>query len=258
MDKKNFAGTNGKTRGEKIQKVLAEAGISSRRGAEDLIRQGLVRVNGTVVDNPAIRVDPAEDVIECRGERLLLPRSKPQGLILYKVAGYVTSRGDPHNRNTVYNLLPKEERCRKWLYAGRLDKDTEGLLFFTDSGELLHRLTHPSYKVKKQYRAKVLGTPSAAALKTLVKGVRIEGRLMCMDRVRVLKTEADGTVLIVELHQGEKRQVKRMLGKLGHEVISLCRTRFGPLSLKELKPGRSRKLTEAEMDSLVREVRIRK
>jgi 23S rRNA pseudouridine2605 synthase len=243
-----------KTRGEKIQKVLAGAGVSSRRGAEELIRQGLVRVNGTVIDNPAIRVDPAEDLIECRGVRLLFPSARARGLILYKVAGYVTSKGDPHNRNTVYDLLPKEERDKKWLYAGRLDKDTEGLLFFTDSGELVHRLTHPSYKVKKQYRVKVQGKPTAAKLKALVRGVRHQGRLMRMDRVRILKTEEDGAVLIVELHHGEKRQVKIMLGKLGHEVLSLCRTRFGPLSLIGLKPGQSRRLTEAEMDSLISEV----
>ena len=248
----------GKTRGEKIQKVLAEAGVSSRRSAEELIRQGLVRVNGTVIDNPAIRVDPAEDVIECRGVRLLFPSARARGLVLYKVAGYVTSRGDPHNRNTVYDLLPGEERDRKWLYAGRLDKDTEGLLFFTDSGELVHRLTHPSYKVKKQYRVKVQGKPTAARLRNLVRGVRHQGRLLKMDRVRILKAEPDGAVLIVELHHGEKRQVKIMLGKIGHEVLSLCRTRFGPLSLKGLKPGQSRRLTEAEMDSLVREVSQKK
>lgn len=141
MGQKKSAMMARKTRGEKIQKVLAEAGVSSRRGAENLIRQGLVKVNGTIIDNPAIRVDPAADVIEYKGERLLYPSGKARGLILYKISGYVTSTSDPHNRKTVYDLLPKEERNKKWLYAGRLDKDTEGLLFFTDSGELVHRLT---------------------------------------------------------------------------------------------------------------------
>ena len=254
MDQKKSAMMTRETQGEKIQKVLAQAGVSSRRGAENLIRQGLVRVNGTIIDNPAIRVDPAKDVIECRGERLLYPSGKARGLILYKIRGYVTSTGDPHNQKTVYDLLPKEERDKKWLYAGRLDMDTEGLLFFTDSGELVHRLTHPSYKVKKQYRVKVQGKPTAARLKLLVKGVRHQDRLMRMDRVQLMKTEADSAVLKVELHQGEKRQVKIMLGKLGHEVLYLCRTRFGPLSLKGLKPGQSRRLTEAEMDALIRGV----
>ena len=254
MSQKKSPKMTRKTRGEKIQKVLAEAGVSSRRGAEELIRQGLVKLNGTIIDNPAIRVDPAKDVIECRGKRLLYQPGKARGLILYKISGYVTSTSDPHNRKTVYDLLPKKERDKKWLYAGRLDKDTEGLLFFTDSGGLVHRLIHPSYKVKKHYRVKVQGKPTSAKLKLLVKGVRYQGRLMRMDRVRIVKTEADSAILKVELHKGEKRQVKIMLEKLGHKVLSLCRTRFGPLSLKGLKPGQSRRLTEAEMDSLIREV----
>ena len=242
------------TRGEKIQKVLAAAGICSRRGAEELIRSGLVKVNGEVIDNPALRVDPERDSIEYEGRPVRAAASRAAGLILYKQAGYITSAADPHNRETVYHLLPEAERAHKWLYAGRLDKDTEGLLLFTDSGELVHRLTHPSYKVSKHYRVKVLGQPSAGELKKLVRGILVEGRRLRMDEARIIRTDAEGALVEVVLHQGEKRQIKVMFSELGHKVIALCRTRLGPLRLGGLRPGESRRLTERELDSLLEAV----
>ncbi|MEA1997624.1 MAG: pseudouridine synthase [Gemmatimonadota bacterium] len=243
------------SRGEKIQKVLAAAGICSRREAEGLILQGLVRVNGEVLDNAAARVDPEVDLIECRG-RKLEPVSKdaPAGLILYKTAGCVTSSADPHNQRTVYDLLPERERGKRWLYVGRLDKNTEGLMLFTDSGELVHRLSHPSYKVAKHYRVEVAGTLETQALKKLTTGFELDGRYMKIDRARILKIMADTTVLELVLHQGEKRQIKRMLGHIGFRVVSLCRTRLGPLTLAGLERGTCRKLTRDEMNKLIRAV----
>jgi 23S rRNA pseudouridine2605 synthase len=237
-------------RGEKIQKVLAAAGICSRRQAENLIRRGLVRVNGELLDNPAVRVNPAEDIIEFRGKRVLFPAKDVTCLILYKTAGMVTSTGDPHHRKTVYDLLPQAEKGKRWLYVGRLDKNTDGLLLFTDSGELVHSLSHPSFKVGKHYRAEVAGHPEARDVQKLRRGFEVDGCMMSVDRARILKSETKTTILEIILHHGEKRQIRRMLGELGFRVISLCRTRFGPLTLKGLKPGETRKLSEEEIRNL--------
>jgi 23S rRNA pseudouridine2605 synthase len=242
-----------KTTGEKIQKVLAAAGFCSRRGAEDLIRRGQVRVNGAVVDNPAIRVDPERDQIECEGRRLeQQKKARPRVLILFKTVGTVTSSADPHNPETVYSLLPEDLRDRRWVYVGRLDKDSEGLLLFTDSGELAHRLTHPSFKVDKQYRVKIGGKIEPTQIRSLLRGLTIEGRSMRMDRVRVLWEDADRTTLEIVLHQGEKRQIRRMLARLGLDVLSLCRTKFGPLTLGALRPGECRELNEKEIKKLLK------
>jgi len=229
-------------KGEKIQKVLAASGLCSRRGAEELIRRGFVRVNGTVVDNPAVRVDPTKDRIECRGKIVPPPRKTVEGLILYKRSGYITSTGDPHHRKTVYSLLPPEERSKRWLYVG------------LDSGELVHRLSHPSFKVKKHYEVKIGGRISPSQLKHLVDGIEVEGRLLHMDRACILKLEEETTLLEVVLHHGEKRQIKKMLGRLGFEVLQLRRTRFGPLTLAGLNRGQSRRLTREEVKALIQAV----
>lgn len=240
-------------RGEKIQKVLAHAGVSSRRGAEEVIAAGRVKVNGRVVDDPAIRVDPDRDRIEVDGKPLPPPPKKPSGMILYKKPGYVTSRADPHNRRTVYDLLPAGERDpNRWIYAGRLDKDSEGLVLFTDSGELVHRLTHPSFKVEKRYRVTVSGNPSAEDLTRMRRGMTIEGRRMRAERVRRLGRADGGAGFELVLTQGEKRQIRKMFAEINCRVTRLVRTGFGPLDLEGLSPGESRKLTPAEMDALLR------
>jgi len=238
-------------RAEKIQKVLASAGICSRKGAEDLIRRGLVMLDGRVVDDPALRVDPRAEVLECRGQRVLPAEEIPSCLLLYKTAGYITSTADPHNKNTVYDLLPESERRgRRWLYVGRLDRDSEGLLLFTDSGELAHRLTHPSFKVPKRYRVTVDGRLQSQVLKRLVEGLTIDGGKMRVDRARIARSGSKTTTLEITMHQGEKRQLRRMLRQLGFKVTALVRTGFGPLSLKGLKPGECRRLSRREIDSL--------
>ncbi len=238
-------------RAEKIQKVLAAAGICSRKRAEDLIRRGLVRLNGRVVDNPALRVDPRNEVLEYRGERVLPPEEKPLCLMLYKTAGFVTSAADPHNERTVYDLLPENERDRRWLYVGRLDKDSEGLLLFTDSGELAHRLTHPSFKVPKHYRVTVASRLEPPCLKQLLEGMIIDGKRMRVDRARIVRSGKKANTLEVTLHQGEKRQIRRMLQRLGFKVTALLRTGFGPLTLKGLEPGGCRRVSRKEIDSLL-------
>ncbi len=238
---------------EKIQKYLAGCGLCSRRGAEELVRSGRVKVNGAVVTDPAVRVIPGQDRVECDG-RAVQPVSdaNPRGLILYKTAGTVTSAADPHNPDTVYGLLPPAERSRRWIYVGRLDKDSEGLVLFTDSGELAHRLTHPSFKVPKRYVVRVAGQIEIRHLRQLEHGIIIDGIQMRMDRAQVNRRTLESTTLDVILHQGEKRQIRRMLERIGFKVEYLCRTEIGPIRIAGLAPGQHRRLTSREMRELER------
>ncbi|MFH1069242.1 MAG: pseudouridine synthase, partial [Candidatus Glassbacteria bacterium] len=164
---------------------------------------------------------------------------------------------DPHHRNTVYHLLPARERNRKWLYAGRLDKDTEGLLLFVNSGDLVHRLTHPSFKIEKHYLVEIAGRITGSQLGQLTRGLEIDGRQMRVDHVRRLSSAGEGTALEVVLHQGEKRQIRRMFERLGCEVTYLRRTAFGPLTLGTLSPGQCRRLSAGEMNMLLEAVGYR-
>ncbi len=237
--------------GEKIQKVLARAGASSRRGAEKLIAQGRVKLNGSVVTDPAIRVDPAADKLEVDGKPLAPPPARPAALILYKKIGYVTSADDPHNESTVYDLLPSEEREKRWLYAGRLDKNSEGLVLFTNSGELVQRLTHPSFKVRKHYTVRVRGNPGGEGLMRMERGMEIDGRNMRAESVSKLGfSHGEGTFEVI-LTQGEKRQIRRMFEALGCEVRYLCRHRIGPVTLQGLVPGQCRTLSDRELSRLI-------
>ncbi len=242
---------NDSPQGDKIQKVLAHAGVCSRRGAETLISAGRVKLNGGVVTDPAIRINP-DDKLEVDGKPLAPPESKPAGLILYKKIGYVTSVDDPHNESTVYDLLPPQERKKRWLYAGRLDKNSEGLVLFTNSGELVQRLTHPSFKVQKHYTVRVRGNPGGEGLMRMERGLEIDGRNMqAVSVTKIGFSHGEGTFEVI-LTQGEKRQIRRMFDALGCDVRYLCRHRIGPVTLKGLQPGQCRSLSEAELASLIK------
>jgi len=231
--------------GERLQKVLARAGLGSRRVCEDLIDDGRVTVNGTIAVLGA-RVDTAGDVVAVDG----VPIGVAPGLVHYllnKPAGVVTTAEDTHGRPTVVELVPSEPRVHP---VGRLDLETEGLLLLTNDGGLTHRLTHPSFGVEKEYVAEVDGTPGRGALRRLREGVDLEDGPTAPAKASVL---GPGMVRIT-IHEGRNRQVRRMCEAVGHPVRRLVRTRIGPLRDPHLGPGRWRPLTQDELRALERSV----
>jgi 23S rRNA pseudouridine2605 synthase len=230
-------------RGERLQKVLAQAGLGSRRACEELIAAGRVRVNNEVAVLGA-RVDPEHDTIEVDGAVV----GTRQGLVHYllnKPAGVVTTAADPQGRPTVVDLVPAEPRVYP---VGRLDAETEGLLLLTNDGELANRLTHPSFGVDKEYLAEVEGSPSRGAVRRLREGVDLDDGPTAPARVALV----DPHTLRITIHEGRNRQVRRMCAAVGHPVRRLVRVRIGPLSDRRLPPGAWRELAQAEVRDLER------
>jgi 23S rRNA pseudouridine2605 synthase len=231
--------------GERLQKVLARAGIGSRRVCEELIADGKVTVNGV----PAVlgrRVDPEADRIEVEG----VPLSVREGLVYYllnKPAAVVTTASDPEGRRTVVELVPDEPRVYP---VGRLDYETEGLLILTNDGDLTHRLTHPSFGVEKEYLAEVTGTPSRGVLRMLREGVELDDGPTAPAKASLQPPNH----LTLTIHEGRNRQVRRMCDAVGHPVVRLVRTRIGPIVDRTLKPGEWRDLTPAEVRALETQV----
>lgn len=229
--------------GERLQKVLARAGIGSRRVCEDYIEDGRVSVNG-VVARLGQRVDPDHDVIELDGSQIGV---KP-GLVHYllnKPAGVVTTAQDTHGRPTVVELVPAEPRV---FPVGRLDAETEGLLLLTNDGDLTHRLTHPSYGVEKEYLAEVEGEPSRGSMRRLREGVELEDGMTAPASA----SQPAPNLVRLTIHEGRNRQVRRMCDAIGHPVVRLVRTRIGPLTDTTLAPGEWRPLTQDEVRALER------
>ena len=231
--------------GIRLQKVLAQAGLGSRRVSEDLIEARRVRVNGEVAVLGR-RVDPEVDVIEVDGAQI----GVKAGLVHYllnKPAGVITTADDPQGRPTVVALVPTEPRV---FPVGRLDADTEGLLLLTNDGDLTHRITHPSFGIEKEYLAQVSGTPSRGALRRLREGVELEDGMTAPAKVAVL----DERTLRITIHEGRNRQVRRMCEAVGHPVVRLVRTRIGTLTDPKLAPGEWRELSQDEVRALERAV----
>jgi len=227
----------------RLAKYLATAGVASRRAAEGLVRAGRVTVAGARVTDPARDVGP-DDPVAVDGT----PVSDQQARVVYAVnkpPGVVSTARDPQGRPTVVSLLPAGVR----LYpVGRLDIDTTGLILVTNDGELAHRLTHPSFEVEKTYRVVVEHPPvREATLKALRDGVELEDGLTAPARVTRIRADT----LEIAIHEGRKRQLKRMCETVGHPVKRLERIRFGPLELGDLSRGRWRKLTDADVDALM-------
>jgi 23S rRNA pseudouridine2605 synthase len=228
---------------EKLQKVLARAGVASRRAVEILILEGRVRVNGEVA-TVGQRVEVHRDVLEVDGA---LVAADP-GLVhylLHKPAGVVTTASDPQGRPTVVELVPASPRV---FPVGRLDVDTEGLILLTNDGELTNRITHPSHGVEKEYLAEVEGRPSRGALRQLREGVELDDGPTAPAKASLAAPNAIRLVI----HEGRNRQVRRMCEAIGHPVRRLVRTRIGPITDTTLKAGEWRALTPDEVAALAR------
>ena len=231
----------------RLNAYLARTGVASRRRADDLIRDGRVRVNGEV--GQLNTVVGRRDVVEVDGARV--ERQPLSYVLLHKPAGVVTTARDPQGRPTVVGLVPHEPRV---VPVGRLDVDTTGALLLTNDGDLAHRLAHPRYGVPKVYEADVVGSPSADALARLRDGVELEDGFTAPARVRAVVRGDRSTRLELTLHEGRKRQVRRMCEAVGHPVRGLRRVRYAGLDLEGLEPGEWRELTSGEVAALKADV----
>lgn len=236
----------GTARGERLQKVLAAAGLGSRRACEEIIAEGRVNVNGSRVMVQGMRVDPAVDSVEVDGIRLDT-QVKSRYFLLNKPPGYLTTLDDPQGRHTILDPFREEGR---YFPVGRLDMESRGLLLLTNNGFVAHRLTHPRFEVDKTYMARVKGRVTAGVLRQLREGVDLEEGRTSPARVKVVGREGDSTVLEFVIHQGWKRQIRRMCDVVGLQVADLMRTRLGPLSIERLPEGRWREMSPSEVGAL--------
>ncbi|MEV0968457.1 MULTISPECIES: pseudouridine synthase [Microtetraspora] len=233
--------------GVRLQKVLAQAGVASRRACEEMIGDGRVTVDGQVVRRFGARVDPAKQVIHVDGKRI----PTAADLVYYafnKPIGVVSTMEDPEGRPCLQDYV--QDLAPRLFHVGRLDTETEGLLLFTNDGELAHRLTHPSYGVQKKYWAKVPGPVPRDLHRVLRKGVELEDGLAKVDEFHVVQEHAQQALVEIVLHEGRKHIVRRLLEETGHRVIDLARIEFGPVKLGRLKPGTVRTLTLQEVGEL--------
>jgi 23S rRNA pseudouridine2605 synthase len=239
--------------GVRLQKALANAGVASRRVAEQLIVEGRVRVNGEVVTELGTRIDPAVDLIDVDGTAVQLDQTK-RYVMLNKPTGVVSSMRDDRGRPDLRRFT--KEWPERLYNVGRLDADTSGLLVLTNDGELAHVLAHPSFGVTKVYIAKVEGRVTPQTISRLTKGIELEDGPIAADKARLLDTSGGsgrgaGSLVELTLHSGRNRIVRRMMAEVGHPVIELVRRQFGPLHLGTLPVGRTRELTKVERGALL-------
>lgn len=232
----------------RLQKLLAHAGVASRRACEELILQGRVTVNGKVERELGTKVDPKRSVVAVDGEKVGIERHVYYAV--NKPKGYVSTNDDPSGRPRVIDLLP--EVLERVYNVGRLDEDSMGLILLTNDGELANRLSHPKFGVEKVYRVLVAGRPSGEVIDKLVQGIWLaEGKARAR-RARIVGNHGEATIVEMVLAEGKNREIRRMLAKLGHKVMSLTRVAVGPIALKGLKPGQARPLAAGEVDLLRR------
>jgi 23S rRNA pseudouridine2605 synthase len=233
----------------RLQKIISQAGPASRRAAEAMILEGRVEVNGTVVRELGGKFDPEQVEIKVDG-KVLSSAEAHVYYLLNKPKGYVSTASDERGRRTVLDLLPEvQERIYP---IGRLDMNTEGLLLLTNDGELMNGLLHPRYEVQKTYVARLAKGLSAQELRLLREGVQLEDGLTAPAQVRTLTEEPGRAKVEITIHEGRNRQVRKMLNAVGHQVVSLKRVGFGPVSLGDLPSGKWRHLSQEEIEKLKR------
>ncbi len=248
----------GTLEGERLARFLAHAGVASRRHAEELIAAGRVQVNGTTISTQGARINPDIDRVSVDG-KLVRPVQEHVYLLLNKPAGYISTAYDPQGRPTVLDLLPPELRRLRVYPVGRLDVDTSGLLLLTNDGDFALRMAHPRYSMEKHYEALIQGYLTPEELAALRKGVMIredDGGLHQTASARVRQVGHSGSEssrISLAIHEGHKRQVRRMFAAVGHQVQQLVRVGLGPLTLRNVGEGRWRHLTEAELQMLQKE-----
>ena len=228
----------------RLQKFLAHSGVCSRRAAEELIRQGRVKVDGHTVSEMGVQVNPDKNRVEVDG-RKITGCQKHVYLLMNKPRGVLTTVKDTHGRRTVMDLLGSTDQ--RVYPVGRLDLDSEGLLLLTNDGELAQRLLHPSHKIPKKYHVTVKGRPSRKDIQMLMEGVELDGKLTLPCTIKVLGTTRRTTLMEVTLSEGRKRQIRLMMDLVGHPVTRLVRVEMGPLNIKGLSSGKLRKLDDAEV-----------
>ncbi len=233
--------------GVRLQKLLAGAGLGSRRSCEDLIRSGRVSVDGHRVTGLGVRVDPARRAVRVDGERVLLDDSRVY-LAFHKPVGVVSTMSDERGRPSIRDYVRAGDE--RLFHVGRLDADTEGLLLLTNDGQLAHRLAHPAYGVSKTYLAQIPGPVPRDLGRRLRAGIALDDGPAAVDSFRVIDSAPGKALVEVVVHEGRKHVVRRMLAAAGHPVQALVRTRFGPLELGTLASGRTRRLTREEVGRL--------
>jgi 23S rRNA pseudouridine2605 synthase len=237
----------------RLQKLLAQSGVASRRKCEELMLAGQVVVDGEVVTRLGTKVDPRTAVIRVAGRRLP-PISAHVYLALNKPRGVVSTMSDPEGRRTLQDLVA--DRPERLFHVGRLDTDTEGLILLTNDGDFAHRLAHPSYEVDKTYVAEVEGRVSPATLRSLLAGVTLDDGPVTVSQARVVQQATEKSIVELVIHEGRNRIVRRLLDQVGHPVRRLTRTAIGPVVLGRLGKGEMRELTLDELGHLLDSARL--
>ena len=237
--------------GIRLQKVLADAGVGSRRACEDLIARGRVEVDGKKIREQGVRVDPAKAVIRVDGMRISTAPGRTY-LALNKPRGVLSAMSDSRGRPTLADFVGN--RADRLFHIGRLDVDTEGLILLTNDGELAHRLSHPSYGVLKTYLADVPGPVPRDLGKRLRAGIELDDGFVKVDSFRLVDSTGGRALVEVVLHEGRKHVVRRLLAEVGHPVSQLVRVKFGAVVLGDLRPGKTRKLSQVELGALYADV----
>ena len=237
--------------GERLQKVMAHAGVGSRRLCEHLIEQGRVTIDGEVVTRLGVRVDPTKVAIHVDGMPIQIDDSKLT-VALYKPPGVVSTMEDDMGRPGLAQYIA--EIPTRLYHVGRLDQDTEGLILLSNDGELTHRLTHPSYEVPKSYIARVEGQVTRGLGRVLTKGITLEDGPIKVDKFVLREAALRNSIVEITLHSGRNRIVRRIMEEVGHPVMELVRTKFGTIEVGHLKPGRTRVIAGTELSALMHSV----
>lgn len=231
----------------RLQKYIAQCGVASRRKAEELIEQGRITVDGTPVRTRGVKVTPGVEKV-CLDGKVLAGKEEHVYILLNKPKGYVTTLSDPQGRPIVTSLLDGIEA--RVFPVGRLDFDTEGALILTNDGAFAQSIQHPSKEVKKTYEAEVYGFPSAARMRSLAQGIMLEGKMTSPAQLTLMKRKARSSFIKVVIHEGRKRQVRKMFQAIGHPVVHLKRLAYGKLFLRKLPAGKYRILRAEELKNI--------